>query len=58
MVKAGCDRYRRGERLASAVRLIAALSREPASLFEIDEFMTFISTSVDKRRTSKHHAQI
>ncbi|OAN53013.1 hypothetical protein A6A04_14960 [Paramagnetospirillum marisnigri] len=55
---AGVDAYLGGNRLASGAGLLTALHRQPASLFQIDEFGHFLSSVVDKRRAPKHLAEI
>jgi len=47
-----------GERLASGAGLISALTRQPSSLFQIDEFGRFMANVVDKRRAPKHLSEI
>jgi len=55
---AGLDVCLGGNRLASGAGLLAALTRQPASLFQIDEFGHFLASVVDKRRAPKHLAEI
>jgi len=57
-VQTGLSAHLGGERLASGAGLITALAREPASLFQIDEFGRFMSHVVDRRRAPKHLAEI
>ena len=57
-VQAGLAAHLGGERLASGAGLITALSRQPASLFQIDEFGKFVANVVDKRRAPKHLTEI
>jgi len=47
-----------GERIASGAGLITALVRQPAILFQIDEFGRFMANVVDKRRAPKHLSEI
>jgi len=47
-----------GERIASGAGLISALTRQPSSLFQIDEFGRFMANVVDKRRAPKHLSEI
>jgi hypothetical protein len=47
-----------GERIASGAGLITALTRQPASLFQIDEFGKFVANVADKRRAPKHLSEI
>lgn len=55
---AGLSRHLGGNRLASGAGLLSALYRQPASLFQIDEFGQVLSQIVDKRRAPKHLAEI
>jgi hypothetical protein len=57
-VQGGLAAHLGGERLASGAGLITALSRQPASLFQIDEFGKFVANVVDKRRAPKHLTEI
>ena len=57
-VQGGLTAHLGGERLASGAGLITALSRQPASLFQIDEFGKFVANVVDKRRAPKHLTEI
>lgn len=57
-VQAGFAAHLGGERLASGAGLITALMRQPASLFQIDEFGKFMAHVVDKRRAPKHLSEI
>ena len=56
--QAGFASHLGGERIASGAGLIAALSRQPASLFQIDEFGKFMANVVDKHRAPKHLSEI
>ena len=47
-----------GNRIASGAGLLTALYRQPASLFQIDEFGQFLASIIDKRRAPKHLAEI
>lgn len=47
-----------GERIASGAGLITALTRQPSSLFQIDEFGKFVANVADKRRAPKHLSEI
>ena len=58
LFQAGRAEHLGGERLASGAGLIAALTRQPASLFQIDEFGKFMANVVDKRRAPKHLSEI
>ncbi len=55
---AGLAEHLGGNRLASGAGLLTALRREPASLFQIDEFGQFLASIIDKRRSPKHLAEI
>ena len=55
---AGLAEHLGGNRLASGAGLLAALRRQPASLFQIDEFGQFVASIIDKRRSPKHLAEI
>ena len=57
-VQSGLAAHLGGERLASGAGLITALAREPASLFQVDEFGRFMAHVVDRRRAPKHLAEI
>jgi hypothetical protein len=57
-VQGGLAAHLGGERLASGAGLITALSRQPSSLFQIDEFGKFVANVVDKRRAPKHLTEI
>ena len=58
LVQAGLSHHLGGERLASGAGLITALVRQPAALFQIDEFGRFLANVVDKRRAPKHLSEI
>jgi hypothetical protein len=58
LFQAGLAEHLGGERLASGAGLISALTRQPASLFQIDEFGKFMANVVDKRRAPKHLSEI
>jgi Protein of unknown function (DUF3987) len=55
---AGLAEHLGGNRLASGAGRLAALRRQPASLFQIDEFGQFLASIIDKRRSPKHLAEI
>ena len=55
---AGLSAHLGGERIASGAGLISALVRQPAVLFQIDEFGRFMANVVDKRRAPKHLSEI
>jgi hypothetical protein len=56
--QAGFASHLGGERLASGAGLISALTRQPSSLFQIDEFGKFMANVVDKHRAPKHLSEI
>ena len=56
--QAGFASHLGGERIASGAGLISALTRQPASLFQIDEFGRFMANVVDKHRAPKHLSEI
>jgi hypothetical protein len=58
LVQAGLSHHLGGERLASGAGLISALVRQPAALFQIDEFGRFLANVVDKRRAPKYLSEI
>jgi len=58
LVQAGLAQHLGGERLASGAGLITALTRQPAALFQIDEFGRFLANVIDKRRAPKHLSEI
>lgn len=58
LFQAGLAEHLGGERIASGAGLITALTRQPASLFQIDEFGKFTANVVDKRRAPKHLSEI
>lgn len=57
-VRAGLAMHLGGEHIASGSGLLAALTREPSSLFQLDEFGKFVANVVDKRRAPKHLSEI
>lgn len=56
--QAGFEAHLGGERIASGAGLISALTRQPSSLFQIDEFGRFMANVVDKRRAPKNLSEI
>src|SRR5262245_9042008 len=58
LVQAGLSHHLGGERLGSSAGLITALVRQPAALFQIDEFGRFLAHVVDKRRAPKYLSEI
>ena len=57
-IGAGLSRYLGGNRIASGSGLLTALYRQPASLFQLDEFGQFIGNIVNKRQAPKYAAEI
>lgn len=55
---AGLSHHLGGNRLVSGAGLLSALYRQPASLFQLDEFGQFLAQIVDKRRAPKHLSEI
>lgn len=47
-----------GNKIASGAGLLSALHRQPASLFQIDEFGMFLSAAADRRRSPRHITEI
>ena len=58
LFQAGLAEHLGGERIASGAGLITALTRQPSTLFQIDEFGKFMANVVDKRRAPKHLSEI
>ena len=58
LVRTGLSHHLGGERLGSGAGLITALVRQPAALFQIDEFGRFLANVVDKRRAPKYLSEI
>ena len=58
LFQAGLADHLGGKRIASGAGLITALTRQPASLFQIDEFGKFVANVADKRRAPKHLSEI
>jgi hypothetical protein len=58
LFQAGLADHLGGERIASGAGLITALTRQPSSLFQIDEFGKFTANVADKRRAPKHLSEI
>lgn len=56
--QAGIGHLIGGNKIASGAGLLTALTRQPASLFQIDEFGQFLATAVDKKKAPKHVAEI
>src|SRR5262244_1301069 len=50
-VKAGLARHLGGNKIASGAGLLTAVHRQPAILFQIDEFGMLLSAAADRRRS-------
>jgi len=57
-VEAGLTHYLGGNRIASGAGLLTALHRQPASLFQIDEFGMFLAAAADRKRSPRHLTEI
>jgi hypothetical protein len=57
-IAAGLNGYLGGNRIASGAGLLAALQRQPALLFQKDEFGHFLSSIADKRRAPAYKSEI
>jgi len=57
-VEAGRLRYLGGNKIASGAGLLTAVHRQPAILFQIDEFGMFLSAAADRRRSPRHITDI
>jgi hypothetical protein len=57
-IAAGLHRYLGGNRIASGSGLLAALHRQPSSLFQLDEFGQLVGNIVNKRHAPKYLAEI
>jgi hypothetical protein len=57
-IAAGLHHYLGGNRIASGAGLLAALQRQPALLFQKDEFGHFLSSIADKRRAPAYKSEI
>jgi len=53
-VAAGLVDYLGGNKIASGAGLLTAVHRQPAILFQIDEFGMFLSAAADRRRSPQH----
>ena len=51
--RAGLLQYLGGNKIASGAGLIAAIQRQPASLFQLDEFGMFLSAAADRKRSPR-----
>ena len=57
-VKAGLARHLGGNKIASGAGLLTAIHRQPAILFQIDEFGMFLAAAADRRRSPRHITDI
>lgn len=56
--RAGLGRFIGGSKIGSGSGLLSALHRQPACLFQLDEFGQFLAGALDKRRAPKHITDI
>ncbi len=57
-VEAGLGAYLGGNKIASGAGLLTAIHRQPAILFQIDEFGMFLSAAADRKRSPRHITEI
>ena len=57
-VEAGLAHYLGGNKIASGAGLLTAIHRQPAILFQIDEFGMFLAAAADRRRSPRHITEI
>ncbi len=57
-VDAGLAGHLGGNKIASGAGLLTAIHRQPAILFQIDEFGMFLSAAADRRRSPRHITDI
>jgi hypothetical protein len=57
-VEAGLAHYLGGNKIASGAGLLTAIHRQPAILFQIDEFGMFLAAAADRRRSPRHITDI
>jgi len=55
---AGLAHHLGGNKIASGAGLLTALHRQPAILFQIDEFGMFLSAAADRKRSPRHVTEI
>ncbi|MEI7601189.1 MAG: PriCT-2 domain-containing protein [Aestuariivirga sp.] len=58
LFEAGLANHLGGNKIASGAGLLTALHRQPAILFQIDEFGMFLSAAVDRKRSPRHITEI
>jgi hypothetical protein len=56
--EAGLAHHLGGNKIASGAGLLTALHRQPATLFQIDEFGMFLSAAADRKRSPRHVTEI
>lgn len=56
--EAGLAHHLGGNKIASGAGLLTALHRQPAILFQIDEFGMFLSAAADRKRSPRHITEI
>ncbi|MCX7180275.1 MAG: PriCT-2 domain-containing protein [Proteobacteria bacterium] len=56
--QAGLLQYLGGNKIASGSGLLAAIQRQPANLFQLDEFGMFLSAAVDRKRSPRYVCEI
>ena len=57
-VEAGLGNYLGGNKIASGAGLLTAVHRQPAILFQIDEFGMFLAAAADRKRSPRHVTEI
>jgi len=56
--RAGLQRYLGGNKIASGAGLLNGLLRQPAILFQLDEFGMFLSAAVDRKRSPRYLCEV
>ena len=56
--EAGLSHHLGGNKIASGAGLLTALHRQPAILFQIDEFGMFLAAAADRKRSPRHITEI
>ncbi len=56
--KANLLQYLGGNKIASGAGFIAAIQRQPSSLFQLDEFGMFLSAAADRKRSPRYICEI
>ena len=56
--KANLLQYLGGNKIASGAGLIAAIQRQPSSLFQLDEFGMFLAAAADRKRSPRYVCEI